>query len=628
MKIMKKLANVKHTRAFAILLGLAATVWFLIRVIPKPSRAAYPCMKAAAPLMSSFVIYLIGISASVFSFKKFKSSIKSSRYLVSAGFVVLFLVSLSVFVLNDPTTSLASSLKSVNSTFPVASNQPVGTAVGLFPGRVVWVHDLRATNEDYDPNSAGSEWWYSDVNCNEAVVKNMLETALKEYAEQATASEAWNAIFVAFNESHDRGSVGYTAGEKIAIKVNMTNSCCTPSPKRMDIAPQLMNALLDQLINVVGVDPSDITIGDPYRNIRNEYVNLVINNFPDVVYTDGNAGGVVLQTVPSDEEVLKFSNGTKSSTLPQHYLDATYFINMPCLKTHNEGGITLIAKNHQGSYLKSTENPSNQSAMAMHPYLPANSSGVGQYRHTVDYMGHKDTGGKGLIYIVDALWAGESWEGWIKKFKMDPFNDDYPNSLLVGQDPVAIESVGFDILFEEYDQDAGKPDYPINLKNEIADYLLQCASSENWADGITYDPEGDGSPIGSLGVFEHWNNATDRQYSRNLGEDGTGVELKYVSITTAIEAFVPEILVEVAPNPFHEYTVFRAQGKVSDRSELFLYNLSGQLVNRMEFGPGGEIRWDGTDSKGISLSSGVYIYTVSDDRTGMEYSGRVVLAEK
>jgi uncharacterized BrkB/YihY/UPF0761 family membrane protein len=32
-------------------LGLAALIWFLIRVIPKPSRAAYPCMQAAFVFM-------------------------------------------------------------------------------------------------------------------------------------------------------------------------------------------------------------------------------------------------------------------------------------------------------------------------------------------------------------------------------------------------------------------------------------------------------------------------------------------------------------------------------------------------------------------------------------------------
>jgi len=39
-----------------------------------------------------------------------------------------------------------------------------------------------------------------------------------------------------------------------------------------------------------------------------------------------------------------------------------------------------------------------------------------------------------------------------------------------------------------------------------------------------YDPEGDGTVLASLGVHEHWNNATNRKYSRNLGT-GKGIEL-------------------------------------------------------------------------------------------------------
>jgi len=48
--------------------------------------------------------------------------------------------------------------------------------------------------------------------------------------------------------------------------------------------------------------------------------------------------------------------------------------------------------------------------------------------------------------------------------------------------------------------------------------------------GTSYDPEGNGSGLASLGVHEHWNNATDKQYSadeyirRNLGT-GKGIEL-------------------------------------------------------------------------------------------------------
>ena len=39
------------------LFGLAALIWFLIRVVPKPSRIEYPCQQIAAPIAFSFVAF-------------------------------------------------------------------------------------------------------------------------------------------------------------------------------------------------------------------------------------------------------------------------------------------------------------------------------------------------------------------------------------------------------------------------------------------------------------------------------------------------------------------------------------------------------------------------------------------
>jgi hypothetical protein len=50
-------------------MGILSTGWFLIRVIPKPGRAAYPCMRAAAPFVSAFMIYQMGLAISVIAFR-------------------------------------------------------------------------------------------------------------------------------------------------------------------------------------------------------------------------------------------------------------------------------------------------------------------------------------------------------------------------------------------------------------------------------------------------------------------------------------------------------------------------------------------------------------------------------
>ena len=624
MKLINWLKNFRYSTKFAFLAGLAATLWFLLRVIPKPSRARYPCMQAAAPLMSSFIIYLLGVGTTVFSWKKFRYHVKSSRYLIAMIFLAVSLGSFGFILLKDNHESLAAAVFGLDETFPVASNDPVGEAKGLFPGRVVWVHDPDATNENYNPSTAGNDWWYSNNNANQEVINNMLNYAIRKYADADNISDAWNLVFTAFNESHGRGSVGYTPGEKIAVKINLTNQCCS-SAARMDATPQLINALLHELTVNVGVNQADIILGDPYRDFRQEYVNLVKSQYPNVKYTDGDGGNGVYQTAPTSAEVLVFSNKNEKSTLPSQYEIAPYFINIPCLKTHNEGGITLIAKNHQGSFLPKGMSPSGQSAMAMHPYLPGNSHGRGQYRHLVDYMGHEFTGGKGLIYIIDGIWGGENWEGWIKKFKSAPFNNDYPNSIFVGQDPVALESVGFDILFEEYVQDGSKQPYPITMKEEIADYLLQCASSDYWPEGITYDPEGDGSAMGSLGVFEHWNNATDRQYTRNLGT-GNGVELNYYQVSTVgIADYTAENEIKASPNPFSDYITFTLSGKMTENMSIRIYNLNGQMLNELKFSGSNQLTWYGTDIQGRSLSNGTYIYTISGVNESEYPGGKIVL---
>jgi hypothetical protein len=58
-------------------------------------------------------------------------------------------------------------------------------------------------------------------------------------------------------------------------------------------------------------------------------------------------------------------------------------------------------------------------------------------------------------------------------------------------------------------------------------YLHEAALANKAPSATAYDPEGDGTTLESLGVHEHWNNAKDKKYSRNLGT-GNGIELVQV----------------------------------------------------------------------------------------------------
>lgn len=165
------------------------------------------------------------------------------------------------------------------------------------------------------------------------------------------------------------------------------------------------------------------------------------------------------------------------------------------------------------------------------------------------------------------------------------------------------------------------------MKDEIADYLKQCASSDYWPDGIIYDPEGDGSPIGSQGVFEHWDNAVDRQYSRNLGI-GDGIELVYVTPEdwVGVNNVAIENILNIGPNPFSDYIVFSRTGELSSKAEIKLYNVSGQLVNQFNFKNSSEVLWYGKDQSGNMLANGVYIFKISDTGKNIQNSGKVVIS--
>ena len=80
-------------------------------------------------------------------------------------------------------------------------------------------------------------------------------------------------------------------------------------------------------------------------------------------------------------------------------------------------------------------------------------------------------------------------------------------------------------LFAEFQGElgfSGAKQFPKGSSRNCDNYLLEAARGTNAKFG-PYKPNG--VVVGSLGVHEHWNNATDKKYSRNLNRDGRGIEL-------------------------------------------------------------------------------------------------------
>jgi uncharacterized protein (DUF362 family) len=493
--------------------GFAALVWFLIRVVPKPSRAAYPCQRLAFPVATSFVLWVIGLTASIFAFRKAGIHLRQARYAI-AGACAALGIAIAGWALSLP--GEPASAEWIPSDPP---NSPMGVAKGINPGRVVWVHDPLATSWD-----GTSNYWWSDANTDQAVVDEMMSRSIRRLTDAASDAAAWDAIFRHFNRTHGRDNAGYQAGELIAIKINMNVSPDYALTNEPISSPQVVLALLRQLINQGGVAASDITVYDASRCITDAIFLPCHAEFPTVKFVDNSGQGdrdaaaqdTTVAVRYTDSNVLRRTEGR----FPTCAVNATYLINLALLRGHSMAGVTLGGKNHFGSvwFPDTGFSPSNIHSSANR------GSAMGTANSLVDLIGHKHLGGKTLLFMIDALYAAVN-QGSARpnRWQSSPFENDWTSSLFVSQDGVALDSVGVDFCRNE-------PTLNGTVTGTGVDnYLHEAALADNPPSGAFYDPEGDGTRLASLGVHEHWNDAARKQYSRNLGT-GDGIELVPISM--------------------------------------------------------------------------------------------------
>jgi len=492
-----------------ILISVLATIWFLIRVIPKPSRATYPCMQVAAPIMSSFVIWMLAITGAAFAFKKAKHKLFEAKYIAAGLFLVLGIVSTSVFMARSSKESKAANLE-----IWYKPNIPLGVAKGNFPGRVAWGHNPKIASWD----GTTGFWWEDRFNNQEETNKLFAQT-LFSLTNKPNEKQAWDQLFMYFNKTKHNKNTGYRAGEKITVKINENNTSAHENTNEINANPQVILSLLTSLIKEGGVPEENITIADPSRFITNNIFDKCHIVFPKVHFVDHD-GGDGREKASFTENGFLYSSDFNGQTkaLATCMVDANYIINLALLKGHVGQGVTLCAKNYFGCTSIETDWRKNTHGSG----FSQSKDGKRTYSVYPDFMGHKDLGGKTMLFLVDGIY-GNKFVNQVPafKWKLAPFNNNWPCSLLASQDGVAIDTVGLDFAINEW------PDAPEMLYSDY--YLEEMALANNPPSGTVYDPERDGTKLTSLGVTEHWNNAIDKKYSRNL-KTGNGIELVYALV--------------------------------------------------------------------------------------------------
>ena len=271
----------------APVVGLAALAWFVIRVVPKPSRAMYPCQRAAFPLASGFVVWLLGMGAAAAALRKARLSFAHKAYVAGGACFCAAIAALwMAFGAGEERLVLGASQP---------TNEPIGVARGIHPGRVVWVHDPQAT----DWEGPGHEHWWQGDHTNQAAVDGMLSRAVCTLTGETDLAAAWSKLFKYHNKERGKGDVGYACGEKVVIKVNFVGLIWREGgvdeasynlkgwrDDYMNTSPQMIMALMRELTTTVGVAESDITLCDCLAYLANEYYDLLHAKFPKVTYVD------------------------------------------------------------------------------------------------------------------------------------------------------------------------------------------------------------------------------------------------------------------------------------------------------------------------------------------------------
>lgn len=403
-------------------------------------------------------------------------------------------------------------------------HEPYGTGIGAMPGRVVWSHNPASVSWD------GTGYWWRENNFDASAIRAMVDESIASLAGTDTAVQGWDVLFRAHNEHRGKPGAGYTAGEKIAIKANI-NGCGvfgddTSGKTQMSYTnPVLLQTLLRSLVEDAGVSPADITVYDVSRLFPDYMVEMcTADNLEGVQFSQRDTATADLSApiVWSQE----FSGDDVINYLPTCVTEAEYLINLANLKGHSYG-ITLCGKNHFGSFLNTNAMRPPEGA-GLHQFLTSGTRDT--YTVLVDLMANYQLGEKTVLYMLDALICapseGASITGDNARWQQQPFNDAYPASIFVSQDPVAIDSVGADLLISE----PAVTERNSALKNNpnVENYLHEAALVGNPSSAAVY-LNGNGERVANLGVHEHWNNAADKQYSRNLGKS-EGIELRYLGL--------------------------------------------------------------------------------------------------
>ena len=161
------------------IIGIASIIWFLVRVVPAPHRAKYPCQQMSITIAVGYITFW---SVLFITLSKWIKRAKTRTAAVLPSFLVIFLMLFTfaspVFADNYIDTSHKENI------WTPIPKEPIGTPKGVNPGRVVWVWDPNATEKDLE-----GYWWESENN-NQSVIDQMYYSGITSLSDEKDIYDA------------------------------------------------------------------------------------------------------------------------------------------------------------------------------------------------------------------------------------------------------------------------------------------------------------------------------------------------------------------------------------------------------------------------------------------------------
>jgi len=289
-----------------------------------------------------------------------------------------------------------------------------------------WDHTVEPrTLEDMRNGEFRKERYFDYIN--EDAVRRMLKRGLCEVTGTDSSGRAWQKILKK-----------YKKGDKITIKINLNNASYREeiTTNRLDQTAPLIKAVISDLTENVSVPEESITVADPSRWIHPRIITEKIP-FKKIHWVDSRSSDLwdTRETVrfTRDLPVRPERANSKKRPLPQKvyfylarvYTEADHIINL-CLMKNHSCGVTGAMKNHFGAIPP-------PSPKFLH-------TGLGEKSYIADLCNAKSIKYKVRLNICDAIFANWHDNVWSPR-PWKTFSEESPNSLFLGVDPVAFDSV-------------------------------------------------------------------------------------------------------------------------------------------------------------------------------------------